>query len=188
MRTFARLTAISMLAALVTTVGAQPAQAQSRSFTPTTSQRYIERTTITSEKRDWRFELQVKNASEIYDIHFYIDTGNDEGQHPGPEFSVRSHKSTISVRKYPSQDLSEAHGADCGGKTRGSLTGDDAPGLFVTIPQKCLTYFLGDGSRVDRLRVNVVVDGAQPVGEGAETVTSYSPNVSHFGPWVKNVT
>ena len=171
MRTAPRVLAAAVTTALAATllqVAAPVAHAQTRTFTPASPQEYLTSTTVISRPGRWRFEIRTPRFDDVGRYRWAIDTPGPH-THAGAEYLLSSDLGKPVLRKLPNASGSGSYVAPCPGTKRGLLPLKDGvpTGIWVSLPQDCLTYYATDDARVRSVRVRVAVDGTDS--------TSYSP-------------
>ncbi len=160
--------ATTVLLAALLQVAAPPAQAQSKTFKPATPQEYLSSTTVISKPKRWRFEIRTPRFEDVGRYRWAIDTPGPH-THPGAEFLLSHDLGKPVLRRLPKASGAGSYVAACPGAKRGLLPLKNGvpTGVWVSLPQDCLTYYQTDDARVESLRVRVAVDGTDS--------TSYSP-------------
>lgn len=158
-----RLLAAAVPTALALTLlqaAAPGADAATRTFTPPTPQEYLTSTTVTSTPTRWRFEIRTPRFEDVGRYRWAIDTPGPH-THRGAEFLLSTDLGRPVLRRLPRASGAGSYVAACPGTRRGLLPlRDGVPtGVWVSLPQDCLTFYQTDDARVPALRVRVAVDG-----------------------------
>ncbi|MDO9381162.1 MAG: hypothetical protein Q7T56_20135 [Nocardioidaceae bacterium] len=167
----ARSLTLAVTAALLAVLLQAPvptALAATKTFTPPTKQDYIVSTTVRSTPTRWRFEIRTARMDDAVNFQWAIDTPGPH-THAGAEYRLTYDGGQVRLRRLPHVSDAGSYLSPCPGTKRGLLPVEDGvpTGVWVSLPQDCLTYYATDDARLTKLRVRSVVRGIDS--------TSYSP-------------
>ena len=159
--------ATAVIASLLQAAG-PAAHAASRTFTPATPQEYLTSNTVISKPSRWRFEIRTGRIDDVGRYRWAIDTPGPH-THAGAEYLLSFDLGRPVLRRLPRASGAGSYVQACPGARKGLLPERNGvpTGVFVSLPQDCLTYYATDEARLESLRVRVAVDGTDS--------TSYSP-------------